>query len=89
LKTEKVVFFSLLLGIALTLISTIRFETESVPDLTVARHGLPFPWLHHQTVSIAGTVDIWSVQWPTLVIDLVFWFIISVGIMLALYRYKK
>lgn len=46
LKTEKTIFILLFLGIALTIISTIRFETESVQDLVVTRHGFPFSWFH-------------------------------------------
>ncbi len=89
MKIGKVILFSLLLGIVLTLVSTIRYEIYSVPDAEEVRYGLPFFWLHHQTSSIAGAVDIWSVQWLNFTIDFVFWFIISVLIIFVLNRYRK
>ena len=58
LKPQKILFISLFLGITLTVGSTIRFVTESVPDLEMTRHDFPFSWLHHQTGSIAGPVDV-------------------------------
>ena len=89
MKIEKSNLFSLLLGIVLTFVSTVRFETEVIPDSTVTRHGLPFFWLNHQTSSIAGAVDIWSVQWLDLAINFALWFIISAVAVFVLYRYKK
>jgi hypothetical protein len=89
LKTEKAIFILLFLGIALTIISTIRFETESVPDLVVTRHGFPSSWLHHQTVSITGVVDVWSVQWLFLVVDFIFWYFISATIVYFVNRYRN
>lgn len=79
----------MILGVVLTFMSTLRFETETIPDSTVTRHGLPFFWLHHQTSSIAGPVDIWSIQWTFLVIDFALWFIISAAILYVLDRYGK
>jgi hypothetical protein len=89
LKIEKSILFALLLGVVLTFVSTVRFETETIPDSIVTRHGLPFFWLHHQTSSIAGPVNIWSVQWASLVIDFALWFIISAAIVYMLGRYRK
>jgi len=89
LKIEKLILFSLLLGIVLTLVSTIRYEIWSVPDAEEVRYGLPFFWLFHQTTSIAGPVDIWSVQWLNFTMNYVFWFIISAVIVYVLNRYRK
>jgi len=89
LKSEKSILFSLLLGIVLTLVSTVRFETEVIPDSTVTMRGFPFFWLHHQTSSIAGAVNIWSVQWLSFAISFVFWVIISAVIVFVLNRYRK
>ena len=89
MKIEKSILFALLLGIVLTLASTLRFETETIPDSTVTMHGLPFFWLNHQTSSIAGAVDIWSVQWLNLAINFVLWFIISAVVVFVLFRDKK
>ena len=73
----------------MAVVSTIRFETESVPDLVVTRHGFPFSWLHHQTVSVAGAVDAWSVQWLFLVVDFIFWYVISATIVYVVNRYRN
>ena len=89
MRIKKTIIFSLVLGIVLTLVSTIRFETESVPDLVVSRYGLPFFWLHHQTISIAGVIDIWAVHWLFLVGNLIFWCVISVAIIYALQRFQN
>ncbi|MCW4040208.1 MAG: hypothetical protein NWE83_05605 [Candidatus Bathyarchaeota archaeon] len=89
MKIEKTILCSLLLGIVLTFVLTLRFETEIIPDSTVTRHGHPFFWLHHQTSSIAGAVNIWSVQWAFLVIDFALWFIISAVIVYVVDRYRK
>jgi hypothetical protein len=39
--------------------------------------GFPLPWLSHQTVAVAGSVDIWLTLLSNLLIDYAFWFIIS------------
>ena len=36
-------------------------------------HGLPFTWGVHQLVTIAGTVDIWTVDVMVLMVDLAIW----------------
>jgi hypothetical protein len=48
----------------------------SFPDAESRIYGLPFNWGTHQLVSIAGPVDIWSVNISNLVLDLAFWFVI-------------
>jgi len=88
MKIRKIVVFSLVLGTMLTMASVIRYEREAVPDLDMIRYGFPFHWLFHQTASIAGSVDIWSVQWSILVIDFVFWYIISTTIVFVWNKYK-
>jgi hypothetical protein len=79
----------LLLGIILTLVSTIRVEILSIPDAEEIRYGLPFFWLFHQTISIVGPVDIWSVQWLNFALNFIFWIIISVIIVFMANKYKK
>lgn len=87
LKIAKVLLFSLVLGSVLTGGSILRYETEIIPDFEVTMHGVPLFWLHHQTSSIAGPVDVWSVQWTALVVDFALWFIMSVAIVYLLDRY--
>jgi len=88
MESKKIIAFSLALGIILTLSSLIRYELQDFPDLVVFKHGFPLLWLHHQTISIAGPVDFWSVQWSSLVIDLVFWWIISIILVYIWNKYK-
>jgi len=68
----------LFIGIILTLISVIRSERESVPDLEQIMYGFPLPWLFHVLGGFGGPVDKWYVQWPMLLIDFIFWYIISI-----------
>jgi len=64
--------------------SLVHYEHEAVPDLNMLRYGFPLPWLFHQTTSIAGPVDIWSVEWPILGVNLFFWWVISITIVFAI-----
>lgn len=48
----------------------------SVPDAVSRSYGLPLNWGVHQLVTIAGPVDIWSVNITFLVYDLIFWLLI-------------
>ena len=88
MKISKIVVFSLVLGTMLTMASVIRYEREAVPDLDIIRYGFPLPWLFHQTVSIAGSVDIWSIQLPSIVVDFALWYIISITAVFAWKKYK-
>jgi len=78
---------SLVFGIVLTTVSLVRYEHESVPDLAVTGYGFPLVWLSHQTTSIAGPVDVWSIQWLGLISDLLFWWVISIAIIFTWNRY--
>ena len=55
------------------IVFTVYGFTESMPDNVNTRHGLPFMWGRHQTITIAGPVDTWTVDLKALVGDLVFW----------------
>ncbi len=55
------------------IVFTVYGFTESMPDNVYTRHGLPVVWGRHQTVTIAGPVDTWTVRLNALVGDLVFW----------------
>ena len=48
----------------------------SVPDAVSRLYGLPLRWGVHQLVSIAGPVDVWSVNVTYLVFDLTFWMLV-------------
>ena len=86
MRMGKMLLLSVIAAVALTSASMVRSETISVPDAVEIKYGFPLFWLHHQTGSIAGPVDIWSVQWASLVIDFVLWFIISAAIVYVLDR---
>jgi hypothetical protein len=88
MKNNKIFLYSLVFGILLTLASIIRSDLQSIPDLVIIHFGFPLPWLLHQTVSIAGSVDIWSVQALNLMIDYIFWLIISATIVFVWNKYK-
>ncbi len=55
------------------IVFTVYGFTESMPDNVFTRHGLPFTWGRHQTVTIAGPVDTWTVRLNALLGDLIFW----------------
>ncbi len=55
------------------IVFTVYGLTTSMPDNVYTRHGLPFTWGTHQTVTIVGPVDTWTVRLNALVGDLVFW----------------
>ncbi len=48
----------------------------SVPDAVSISYGFPFNWGVHQLVTIAGPVDVWSVNISYLVIDLGLWLLL-------------
>lgn len=89
MRIGKMSLLSLLAAVALTSASMVRSETMSVPDAVETKYGFPLFWLHHQTGSIAGPVDIWSAQWLNFATDFVFWFIISAVVLYVLDRYRK
>jgi hypothetical protein len=60
------------------IVFTVYGFTTSMPDNVYTRHGLPFTWGWHQTVTIAGPVDTWTVRLNALVGDLVFWSAVAV-----------
>ena len=47
----------------------------SFPDAVSRLYGLPITWGVHQLVTIAGPVDVWSINITNLAIDLIFWLI--------------
>lgn len=88
MRVGKIILFSSVFGVLLTMVSVIHNEFQSVPDLVITKFGFPLPWLLHQTVSIAGSVDIWYVQVLDLMMDYVFWLIISAIIVFVWNKYK-
>lgn len=61
-------------SIALFAIASLVFgRLVDWPDAVHTLHGLPLNWGTHQLSSIAGPVDLWSVNLVNLSIDLVFW----------------
>jgi hypothetical protein len=64
----------------LTIIGLSYGSKFSVPDAVNISYGFPFSWGVHQLVTIAGPVDIWSVNISNLVIDLVLWLLLILEI---------
>ena len=58
----------------------------SVPDAVSRLYGLPLNWGVHQLATIAGPVDIWSVNVTYLVFDLAFWMLILLIIPIVIDR---
>jgi len=88
MKMIKVIIFSLVLGFLLTATSLVYSKYVLFPDLEQTIYGFPLLWLFHQTNSIAGPVDKWYVQWSSLIIDFIFWLIISYIIIFVWNKYK-
>jgi hypothetical protein len=88
MNIRKLILYSFAFSLLLTIASLLRNELQSVPDLVILSYGLPLPWLFHQTVSIAGSVDIWSIQSLSLMFDYGFWLIIS-AILVFMWRKNK
>jgi hypothetical protein len=65
------VTISILAIIAITYGRLVNF-----PDAVHRLYGFPLNWGTHQLVSIAGPVDIWSINLTNLTFDLAFWMLI-------------
>ena len=62
------------IAVALIMIATMSFgRTINYPDNVHKIHGLPLTWGTHQLVTIAGSVDTWTVEITNIVIDLLIW----------------
>ena len=72
MNRKWVIWYTVAASIAMIVFTVYGF-TESMPDNVYTRHGLPFTWGWHQTVTIAGPVDTWTVRLNALIGDLVFW----------------
>ena len=64
-------------------------RTFSVPDAFSKTFGFPLNWGLHQLGTIAGPVDIWSVNLMNLVIDLLFWLTIIQISTILVERYTR
>lgn len=71
-----------LFGIAWTAITILALTLGTPynwPDNVHADYGVPFVWATHTTSTIAGPVDLWSVDTQNLALNLVVW----MGMMIA------
>ncbi|MFH0848853.1 MAG: hypothetical protein V1857_05075 [archaeon] len=75
---------SLILGLALTLCSTLYGNEINWPDFYHINYGAPFSWMTRILVTIAGPVDQFRIDFPMLVLDIVFWSVISGSALLLL-----
>jgi hypothetical protein len=89
MKIANIIVFSLVLGVLFTMASMIRYEYEIGGDFEVFRYGFPLLWLFHDLQSFGGPVDIWSFKWASLILDFIFWLIISITIVFAWIKYKE
>jgi len=77
---------SLVLGEVLTICSLIYGEEVNWPDFYHVNYGLPLSWITRTLSTIAGPVDVFKVNFSTLVIDIIFWFVIA---LLASWSFNK
>ena len=70
---RKYVIIYTVFALTAMIVFTVYGFTETMPDNVYTRHGLPVTWGWHQTVTIAGPVDTWTVRLNALVGDLAFW----------------
>ncbi|MBN1683310.1 hypothetical protein JW865_07140 [Candidatus Bathyarchaeota archaeon] len=82
--------WTIFLSIGTSIIGLISFFWGSkyvVPDLTQVEYGFPLVWGTNVVNSIAGPVDLWYINFNSLVIDLIFWFaVVIIVTSLSLYR---
>jgi len=71
------------LSSAFLMLSLLRAEYFGWPDFEHWSYGFPFLWLTHQTSSIAGPVDKWTVDLLSLGLNMVVWLVASTAIAYA------
>jgi len=67
------VYAFIMLWSAITVLALTLGITYDWPDFVHVNYGLPMVWGTHALNTIHGPVDIWSVDIPSLLFDLVFW----------------
>ena len=72
--------------IFVALLAMVWGSTYSVPDLVRVSYGLPLNWGVNTVVTIAGSVDNWSINMTFLAVDLVFWFAVLLVVQYLLHR---
>ena len=71
---------------ALTIVALTWGTRTDVPDYLQESHGFPLVWATHDLGTIAGPVDIWSVDLSALIIDLSFWLGLMVLVLIVMFR---
>jgi hypothetical protein len=72
--------------IVVALLAMVWGSTYSVPDLVRVSYGLPLNWGVNTVVTIAGSVDNWSINIMFLAVDFVFWFAVLLVVQYLLHR---
>jgi len=78
--------------VALTVLALAWSTAYNWPDYNHVDYGLPFVWATHTLNTIAGPVDVWRVDFLTLLMNLVIWLgsmAIAVALMLTALARKK
>lgn len=77
MMADRATLFRVALGVLFVAALTYGWTT-SYPDNVNVSYGVPLRWGTHQLITIAGPVDVWTVDATALFIDLVVW----VGLMI-------
>ena len=78
MKAYQVVLINLLLC-AIGILAMTLGSTFNVPDLLRVDYGWPFVWGRHTLSTIAGPVDLWSVDPGMLAVDLLIWLAVVIA----------
>ena len=81
-KMLLVVAFTTILSVAIILALALGIQMD-YPDNVHVRYGFPTVWAVHTLSTIEGAVDIWQVDIPSLLINLIVWLglmVVSVAI---------
>jgi hypothetical protein len=87
MMADRATLSRVLLGV-LTVAALTYGWTTSYPDNVNVSYGLPLRWGTHQLVTIAGPVDVWTVDVAALFIDLAVWMALMVLIPVLMKRRK-
>ena len=64
--------------------------TYNWPDFVHVDYGIPLNWATNTLSTIAGSVNLWSVNITNLLVDIMFWFIImTIAVTIMVWKLKS
>jgi hypothetical protein len=79
----------IILGIALTLASTINAREFNWPDYYHIEYGFPLAWLLRTLSTIRGPTDTLEFQITPFVLDLIFWSVVGAILLFVANRLRR